>query len=654
MHIRKGEYEKAADALEDAEDILATEPQVPKRWRPQILFLKARVSELRGETDRAIQELEQSIQLEENLFDGSRLTAFAQLAKGRLYTEQARYEEASDAFTSGFERLEARGGDIDVDEFLPFLEFLTARGGLRSDDDAVDDIALAVKWSQLIRDPRVSQTVAATTARLIAEQQSATGGGADIGAVLRALETARLRGDNLKEQLSAVQADPSTLSAPLAAVLQTRVDEAEAEARRLERGLRSDFPEYQQLINRPVEFADIVNALQPNEALFQVLVGGDRSYGLLVTREASHRRLFPIDLSLDDFDDGGLADKLRDNLDNVTERTFPLREAAILYEKLLGPVRDVMKSEGGIDHLITVPNGPLLSLPFGVLVASSEGTDPTQEDFSDVAWLAKDMAISLAPSVRTFVYLRNDVQASDAPNAFIGFGDLAEPENDAALGEQPDLPAACAEELQRQIDDLGSLPDSDEELRAIQKIFDDGPTRLVRADEFSDTEVTSERLDLASYRVLYFSTHGFLPNDFDCVPEPSLLTSVSAGDAASDGFLTAGEILNLRLDADLVVLSACNTGGAGHETGGESLSGLARSFFYAGARALLVSHWRVPSAPTTRLMIDMFSNLRLQANRTAFALREGQRAMMQDPGLSHPRNWAGFSLVGDGGAHDGA
>jgi CHAT domain-containing protein len=129
--------------------------------------------------------------------------------------------------------------------------------------------------------------------------------------------------------------------------------------------------------------------------------------------------------------------------------------------------------------------------------------------------------------------------------------------------------------------------------------------------------------------------------------------SKSGEDAVpGDGLLTSSDILDIPLDADLVVLSACNTGGPGEETGGESLSGLARAFFYSGARSLLVTHWETPDEPTTKIMVDTFKRLRSGNLSLAEALRKSQTDFIQKyPYWSHPVAWASFTLVGDGDQH---
>src|SRR5262245_6776474 len=167
--------------------------------------------------------------------------------------------------------------------------------------------------------------------------------------------------------------------------------------------------------------------------------------------------------------------------------------------------------------------------------------------------------------------------------------------------------------------------------------------------EAAGTRVPSS--DLRRYRVIAFATHGLLPGELKCKGEPALaLTPPATATTDEDGLLDAAEIAQLKLDADWVVLSACNTAAPDGKLGGQSFSGLARAFFYAGARALLVSHWAVASQPTAFLTTSLFEAYgRDQSIGRAAALRSAQLKLLTDPAMSHPALWAPFVLVGDGG-----
>jgi CHAT domain-containing protein len=148
--------------------------------------------------------------------------------------------------------------------------------------------------------------------------------------------------------------------------------------------------------------------------------------------------------------------------------------------------------------------------------------------------------------------------------------------------------------------------------------------------------------------IIAFATHGLLPEDLFCENEPSLaLAPGSPGDLQDDGLLRASEISVMRLNANLVILSACNTAGADGQLGGESLSGLVRAFFYAGARNVLATHWQIASQPTVELTTGM-AQKKAQGLTWPDALRESKLRMMENPVTSHPFFWGGFSLVGGG------
>jgi CHAT domain-containing protein len=183
-------------------------------------------------------------------------------------------------------------------------------------------------------------------------------------------------------------------------------------------------------------------------------------------------------------------------------------------------------------------------------------------------------------------------------------------------------------------------------------------TEIVTGAAFSDSAI-KDRTDLGQYRILHFATHGLVtaPRP-ECPARPALMTSF--GGPGSDGLLSFSEIYDLRIDADLVILSACDTAGkaslaatreAGVATGGEfALDGLVRAFVGAGARSVVASHWPVPDDydSTNRLISGLFTAP--PGSSIAGALGDAQQRLMDQPATSHPYYWAGFAIIGDGAA----
>jgi CHAT domain-containing protein len=201
------------------------------------------------------------------------------------------------------------------------------------------------------------------------------------------------------------------------------------------------------------------------------------------------------------------------------------------------------------------------------------------------------------------------------------------------------------------IDDIRALPplpETETELRSIAATLHAAPEDVVLGADA--TKANLLKLDLAQYRVIAFSTHGLLANQLDCLDEPALLLSLPAGSTkGDDALLTASEVVGLHLNADWVLLSACNTAGPEGLTG-EALSGLTRAFFYAGARSVMATHWPVESNATVRLTTLSFENFAKEPTLgKASALQKAQIALLDDPKTAHPIFWAPFALAGDGG-----
>ena len=352
-----------------------------------------------------------------------------------------------------------------------------------------------------------------------------------------------------------------------------------------------------------------------------------------------------------------------------------LARAYKLYQALFGQVEDLVKGK----QLLIVPSGPLTQLPFQVLVMAP----PASGDQKSAAWLIRGHALTVLPAVSSLRALRRVARPSAAARPMIGFGNPLLDGPDSRYAERAKLARnfqQCPQTLMQrvasalglrngvpQIETRGGtadiarlrkappLPETAKELCEVARDLraDGDEIRLgARATE-REVKHLSESGQLAQYRIVHFATHGALAGQVSGNSEPGLLlTPPALASETDDGYLTASEIAGLKLDADWVILSACNTA-AGGTQGAEALSGLARAFIYAQARALLVSHWEVELDATVKLVTGAMS--RLAANKSmgrAEAMRQAMLALIDkgEPHQAHPAFWAPFVLVGEGGA----
>jgi CHAT domain-containing protein len=408
---------------------------------------------------------------------------------------------------------------------------------------------------------------------------------------------------------------------------------------------------------------ELQKALREGEAYFKMTMVGDDAYGIFAT--ASAARAFRLGATAAQFERE--VDALRDTISKtengrIVTYPFDVELAHKLFEQLLAPVKGELAS---VRHLVFEPDGALLRLPPNLLVTDQAGIDaylakakrPDDDgfDFTGIQWLGRDRDISTAVSASSFRDVRQ-VGRSKATNDYIGFGENAPPDGvmrtAAAVRGLTDPSTSCSWSIAE-----WARPISSEELRLASSILGKD-TEIVTGQAFTDTAI-KRRQDLSQYRIMHFATHGLVtaPRP-DCPARPALMTSF--GDGQSDGLLSFSEIFDLKLDADLVILSACDTAGkasvaatreAGVTTGGDfALDGLVRAFVGAGGRSVVASHWPVPDDydATKRLISGLFTAA--PGTPTATALRSAQAKLMADAATSHPYYWSGFAIIGDGAA----
>ena len=351
-------------------------------------------------------------------------------------------------------------------------------------------------------------------------------------------------------------------------------------------------PRYVEWSEKPASAKEVIARLAANEALSYFFVSDRGSYDFVVRRDGVRAyRIAPTETDI-----RRAVNSLRDS--TVSRQgglpDFDFAAAHRLYAALFGP------SEGdlaGVPRLIIVANGDLLRFPLAALV-TQPGVSAANGDYRKVPWLLRRVALSYFPSPRVFVNLRKQQIGAPGIRSFIGFGDF-QPSTQAQLAASFP-PGRCQDDFAR-LRRLARLPDTKAEVDTIGRELGAGPADLILGLGFTKARLAMP--DLARYRIVLLATHALLPDELKCQSEPSIVVSVPARSASADpGFLRTSDIDRVKLDADLVVLSACDTAGPDARTG-ESLSGLARAFFRAGAHGLLVTHWPIVSGAAVPLMI---------------------------------------------------
>lgn len=640
----------------------------------------ARVGEALGKSASARVALEEAVALTEAQFPQSAalLAARAQLAalllrQGDMAGGGALFRAivASAPDTPG-------AGQVLRPLLAPWVAALAVRGDAAAASDLFDAAQILVR-------PGVAQTQAVLAREL-------SGGSDEAAALFRqsitlSRDVVRTQGDIAR--LAQIDV-PTALEEEQIAALRERLAQLGRDQTAVLARL-AEFPRYRSISNGTVSMATLQQTLKAGEIYYKLVLMGDDAYGLTIGRDGA--AVIKVAASAGEL--GQMVKTIRDSVvlfENGRPTTYPFDATASrrLFAALAG-------SAGGTTqrlllasrHLVVEPDGALLQLPFNLLITADDGLaayqarqdDPNADPFDarGLAWLGRDRMISTATSARAFIDVRG-LAGSRAANAYLGLGENAVP----AEATPPQLPLpppapprgksvqlatvqAAAPATPIPTASLPARSDCDwplaewgrpiasTELRLAATLLKSAGVRVETGADFTDSALMA-RQDLRDYRVIHFATHGLVtaPRP-ECPARPALLTSF--GGAESDGLLSFRDIFDLRLDADTIILSACDTAGAatasatreaGITTGGNfALDGLVRAFVGAGARAVIASHWPVPDSfnATRTLISGLFADA--GAISVGEALRRSQTAMMDVAETSHPYYWSGFAIIGD-------
>lgn len=531
----------------------------------------------------------------------------------------------------------------------PYVDLLLKKG---DDPKATAEIFAA---TQLMVRPGLAQTQAVLAREL-------TGGTDEASRLFRQSVTLTRQVERSRIELARLQdiAKPTPQDIVRARVLRATLDTSQKEQLTTQAAL-SSFPRYRAVSSDTIGLADLQKVLRPGEAYYRMTIVGDHVYAMVVTPTAAHSVKLQVTAKQLDEQVAALRDTIS-KVENGQRTTYPFDVALShqLYSELFGPFDAGLPA---VTHLIFEPDGAMLRLPVNLLVMDQASVDAYQQraktsddaayDFRGITWLGRDRDISTAVSPRSFAQLRS-IPPSAGHKEYLGLGENSVP----AANAEGQIPAAADRDCLLPLSSW-THPISAKELEvasSILKRYDPTGVDIVTRDQFTDTGLEA-RDDLDQYRILHFATHGVVTaRAAKCAAQPALLTSFGAG--GSDGLLTFREIFDLHLDADVVILSACDTAGkasaaatqqAGLSTGGDvALDGLVRAFVGAGGRLVIASHWPVPDDynATERLITGLFSAP--PGTPTVTALRMSQRALMDDVQTSHPFYWSAFAAVGDG------
>lgn len=588
--------------------------------------------------------------------------------------EQGRADEAMEKIREAIGLLLQRG-KIDALGKLRFMEFVriawhveeavAKKNGKRTEADPL--LREAFLQAQRATDTPTSNAVARMSARFAASDPAMKGlidERNDIETLIGCLEE-----DMSKELARSDEGRQASVDK-----LRERIAEASTKLAKSDEKLKSVFPDYFSLVNpAPLPVADVQALLRPKEVFLNYLITSKDVFVWAITPTAAEW----LRLDADPAVLTGDIDRLRASLDvqaitkaGKNAKLFELGLAHRLYNTLLAPVQH-LASDG--TQLIVSANGALTGLPLQMLVVSEPKVErPTLLElaaYRDTDWVARHHAVSVLPSVTSLQSIRKVSGLSGSEHPIVGFGNpvfattgTIALQKALAKGAKKDEPAYSsfwrgpAANMDALRSGLAPLPETETELRRIADGFKAAAGDLYIGKAATETAVKTAALN--KYKIVYFATHGLIAGEVEGLGEPALAFSLpDEPSERDDGLLTASEVTQLKLDADWVVLSACNTA-AGNKTGAEALSGLARAFFYAGTRAMLVSHWRVGSEAAAQLTTRAFSALGAEPGiGRAEAVR---RAMVEladdksDPWHAYPTFWAPFSVVGEGSSSGGS
>jgi CHAT domain-containing protein len=529
--------------------------------------------------------------------------------------------------------------------------------------------AQAFQVADIARGSGVQRALTASAARATIKDPQLAG-------LARQEQDLQRRINTLSELLTGLRsASPDQQLPAVQGKLRADIDAFQSQRESLKKDIEKKFPEYAELVEpKPATIERTQRLLKSDEVLVSWYFAENVGYVWAISKQGTPQF---SQLSIGRKQMAKEVSQLRKALDPGVSTIdeippFDVALAYKLYQEILAPVESGFK---GKKVMLVVPHAELGQLPISLLVTQAT-SQPTKggavafAGYKTVPWLTREIAVAQVPSVTALTALRSLPEGNPNRKSFVGFGDpyfsssqeksaqksgatqLATRGIPLKLRSAPKTAGVSSAELAL----LPRLPDTSLEIEEIAKVVGAQSSDIFLHKQASVKQVTT--MDLSDRKVIMFSTHGLVPGELNGLTQPALaLSSPEVTGDQDDGLLTMDKVIALRLDADWVVLSACNTA-AGEGSGSEAVSGLGRAFFFAGARAILVSNWPVDSVASRQLMTDLFKRQQQTQGLTkSEALKQAMLNQIDQGGMkegatmkysyAHPLFWAPFVVVGD-------
>ncbi len=678
--VADGKYTEASQAFEEMAAGIKTDPEIAKSYQfGDLDWVLAMLKT--GKSNQANEMVAGMLQRQELSADKNspRLAMIRAFDAASLQAEN-KWAEADAAFKLSMPILidQARNDaendttSIKQQQRMTFLleSYLASLANTAKTDpnQAAIAAAQAFQIADIARGSGVQRALTASAARASIKDPQLAG-------LARQEQDLQRRINTLSELLTGLRsASPDQQLPAVQGKIRSDIEAFKSQREALKKEIEKKFPDYAELVEpKPASIERTQRLLKADEVLVSWYFSENTGYVWAISKQGAQFSQLSIGRKQMAKEVAQLRKALDPGVSTIDEiPPFDVALAFKLYQEILAPVEAGFK---GKKVMLVVPHAELGQLPISLLVTRAtnqpaKGGAIAFAGYKSVPWLTRDIAVAQVPSVTALTALRSLPEGNPNRKNFVGFGDpyFSSAQEKSAqkssltqfatrgmplkLRSAPKTSGVSSAELAL----LPRLPDTSLEIEEIAKVVGAQPGDIFLHKQASVKQVTS--MDLSDRKVVMFSTHGLVPGELNGLTQPALaLSSPDVTGDKDDGLLTMDKVIALKLDADWVVLSACNTA-AGEGAGSEAVSGLGRAFFFAGAKALLVSNWPVDSVASRALMTDLFkSQQKAQGTSKAELLRQAMLNQIDQGGMNeggnmkyayaHPLFWAPFVVVGD-------